>query len=98
MISRRHKDKEHVVQHISDEEVDQSDNENAQPTTKPSVFDRLQSFTSKKRPSLFIRIGEGQNPKKALCVPESKRHAQPKPSVFNIINKRGELLKLLSRE
>jgi len=86
-----------VVQHISTEEVDDSEDENAQPPTKPSVFDRLQPSTSKKRPSIFTRIGRSQNPNPSIFW-RVKSHAQPKLSVFNRIMKEKQSPSPLSQE
>jgi len=60
-ISGRQREKKLVIQHISAEEVDVSEEENASPNPKPSVFDRLQSSTSKKHLSVFTRIGKGKD-------------------------------------
>jgi len=57
-ISLRCKAKENVVQHISAEEIDESEDENAQRPIKPSVFDRLQPSISRNRSSIFTRIRE----------------------------------------
>ena len=50
-----------AIQHISTEEVDESEDESASPNPKPFVFDRLQLITSKKRPSVFTHITKGKN-------------------------------------
>jgi len=42
-----------VVQHISTEEMNKSQDENAQTNTKPSRFDRLQESTSSKYPFVY---------------------------------------------
>jgi len=70
-----------VIQHISAEEVDVSDDENAPPNPKPSVFDRLQSSASKKRPLVFARIGKGKD-HRCSVFNKIKDNSQPKPSVF----------------
>ena len=80
-ISGRRKDKKLAIQHISAEEVDVSEDESASPNPKPSVFDRLQSSTSKKRPSVFARIGKGKDHRSSVFN-RIKDHPQPKPSVF----------------
>jgi len=46
-ISGLQKDKKLVIQHISAEEVDVIEDENASPNPKSSVFNRIQSSTSK---------------------------------------------------
>jgi len=76
MISGRHKAKQNMVQYISTEEIDRSEDENAQPPIKSSVFDRLQPSTSRKCPSVFTRIRRGQNPKSSTFW-GVKNHAQP---------------------
>jgi len=58
-------------QHISAEEVDESEEESASPKLKPSVFDRLQSPASRKCPSVFTRIGKGKS-RKVFVLTESK--------------------------
>jgi len=40
-ISGRRKAKQNVVQHISAEEMNESEDEKAQPLIRPSIFDRL---------------------------------------------------------
>ena len=65
-ISGRRKAKPNVVQHISTEEMDESEDEIAQPPIKPSVFDRLQLFALRKRSFVFIRIGGDQNSKSSV--------------------------------
>jgi len=80
-ISGRRRDKKLVIQHISAEEVDVSEDENASRNPKPSVFDRLQSSTSKKRLSVFARIGKGKD-HRCSVFNIIKNDPQPKPSVF----------------
>jgi len=53
-ISGRRKDKKFVIQHMSTEEIDVSEDENASPNPKPSMFDRPHLSTSKKT-SVSIR-------------------------------------------
>ena len=50
-----------------------------------SVFDRLQSSTSRQRPSVFRRIGKGKIPKTSVFH-KLKKDDQYKPSVFARIN------------
>jgi len=70
-----------VIQHISAEEVDVSEDENASPNPKPSVFDRLQSSTSKKCLPVFACIGKGKD-HRCSVFNRIKNDPQPKPSVF----------------
>ena len=49
-----------VIQHISAEEVDESEDESAPPNLKPSVFDRLQLSISKKCQSGSPVYGKGK--------------------------------------
>jgi len=65
-ISGRRKAKQNVVQHISTEEMDESEDEKAQPPIKPSVFDRLQPSASRKCPSIFTRITSSQKSKSSV--------------------------------
>ena len=69
-------------QHIHANEIDENGNENAQSTTNPSIFDRIQPPTLKKGSSVLLRIGKGQNPEPSMFW-IVKDHARPKPSVFD---------------
>jgi len=71
---------------ISAEEVDENEDQNAQPPIKYSVFDRVQAST------------QGNAYPSSLKFREVKSHAQPKPSVFNRIMKGRELLNPPSQE
>ena len=62
-ISGRRKVRPNAAQYVSAEEVDESEEEKAQPPIKPSVFNMLQPSASRKRSSVFTRIKSGQNPK-----------------------------------
>ena len=73
-----------MIQHISAEEVDVSEDENASPNPESSVFDRLQSSTSKKRPSVFAHIRKGKD-NSCYVFNRIKDHPQPKPSIFTKI-------------
>ena len=86
-----------MVQHISAKEVDESKDENAEPHTKPSIFDRLQPSTSRKRPSIFTRIRKGQNPK-SFVFWRVNNHTQPKPSMLNKMTKGRESSNPLPQE
>ena len=55
-----------MVEHISAKEMDESEDENAQPPIKPSVFDRLQPSVLRKCPSVFMRIRGDENPKSSV--------------------------------
>ena len=88
-ISGQRKGKQNVVQYISTEEMDESEDEKAQPPIKPSVFDRLQPSALRKRPSVLTRIKSDENPKSSVLW-RIKNHAQPRPSVFNRIMKAKE--------
>ena len=73
-----------VIQHISTEEVDVSEDKNSYPNPKPSVFDMLQSSTSKKHPLVFARIGKGKD-HRCSVFNRIKDDPRPKPSVFSRI-------------
>jgi len=70
-----------VIQHISTEEVDVSEDKNSYPNPKPSVFDMLQSSTSKKHPLVFARIEKGKDYKCSIFN-RIKDDPRPKPSIF----------------
>jgi len=70
--------------HISTEEIDESEDNNASPTLKPSMFDRLQSSTLKKCPSVFTHIWKGKDHRISVFS-RIKHDPQPKPSVFSRI-------------
>ena len=55
-----------MVQHISVEEIDRSEEEDAAPSLKTFVFDTLQPSISQKRPSIFARMVEGPNLKPSV--------------------------------
>jgi len=57
-----------VIHHISDKEVDESEDEDASPNPKPSIFDRLQSTTSTKCSSIFTSIWKGKIIKSLLLT------------------------------
>jgi len=86
-----------VVQHISAEEIGESEDESAQLHIKPSVFDRLQPSTSRKCPFVFSSIGRGQNPKSYVFW-RVKNHAQSRPLMFNKIIKARESSNPLPQE
>ena len=65
-ISGRRKVRPNATQYVSAEEIDESEEENAQPLVKPSVFDRLQPSASRKRQSVFTRIKSGQSPESSV--------------------------------
>ena len=67
-ISGRWKGKQSAVQHISTKELDESDDDNAQTNPKSSIFDKLQSPSVEKCPSVFTRFRESKDRK----VSESK--------------------------
>jgi len=77
-----------VTQHISAEEVDESEEESASPNPKPSVFDRLQSPTPRKCSSVFTLIGKGKGHKISVFN-KIKDVLQPRRSLFARI-KTGE--------
>jgi len=87
-ISGRRKDKKVITQHISAEEVNESEEESASPKLKPSVFDRLQSPTPRKCPLVFTRIGKGKG-RKVSVFNEIKDVPQKRRSLFARI-KTGE--------
>jgi len=77
-----------TTQHISAEEVNKSEGESASPKLKPSVFDRLQSPTPRKCPSVFTGIGKGKG-RKVSIFNRIKDVPQPRRSLFARI-KTGE--------
>ena len=70
-----------AVQHISAEEIDESEDESASPNPKPFLFDRLQPFTLKKRLSVFTHLRKGKDHKISVFN-RIKDVSQPKRSVF----------------
>jgi len=59
-ISRRRKDKQSFAQYITAEEIIENDEEYGKNKPKSSVFDRLQSSTSRGRASVFDRVRNGK--------------------------------------
>jgi len=73
---------------MSAEEVDESEDEGVSPNSKTSVFDRLQSPTSRKHPSVFTQLGKGKGHKISVFN-RIKDVPQPRRSLFGRI-KTGE--------
>ena len=95
-ILGQRKNKQSVVQHISAEETDESEKEDDPPSKRTSVFDRLQSSSSTRRPSVFTRIGAQPKPSvfnriKKGIEPSTTSSQKFKGSVFNRLGDTNEV-------
>ena len=59
-ISRRCKDKQSPAQYIAVEEISESEEDDVKNKPKSSVFDRLQSSTSRGHTSVHDKVGNGK--------------------------------------
>jgi len=96
-ISRRHNDKHYLAQHITAEEIIESDEKDVKDKPKSIVFDRLQSSTSRGRTSAFDRVGNDKI-SKSCTFWTLKVSTQPKPSVSTRIKSSEELASLSSTQ